>query len=97
MGIEFSYSLEPEANVVIINRKDLERTGLFEDLEYNIKKELKLYDDLEHAHHNWDEQDCFEKTYIKSKIYTEQSLQYHPYIRWWLNISNTTTKSKTSE
>lgn len=51
MEIEFPEPLEPEANWRIHNRADLERTGIFEDLEYKIKDELKIDDELEYYYH----------------------------------------------
>lgn len=67
MGIEFPKSLEPEANNVIENRFDLVRSGIFGDLEYIIKKDLKIDDEFEYYYHK-EELDPFDKTTIKSKI-----------------------------
>ena len=52
MDLDFPQSLEPEANIVITNKKDLTRSGIFGDLEYIIKKSLKIDDVLENYHNS---------------------------------------------
>jgi len=54
METKFPKSLEPEANNVIENRHDLERSGIFGDLEYQIKEELKIDDEFEHYYYTTD-------------------------------------------
>jgi len=45
--LEFPQILEPEADRILTNRKDLERTGIFEDIENNITRELGIEDEIE--------------------------------------------------
>lgn len=47
MELEFPQILEPEADRIITNRKDLERTGIFEDIEHNITREIGIEDEIE--------------------------------------------------
>lgn len=64
--------LEPDYNMVIENRNDLDRTGIFEDLEYSIKKALKIDDMIESAYHNWDDLNRWERIEVTSKINSEE-------------------------
>lgn len=79
MEIDFPQSLEQEANMVITNRKDLVRSGIFGDLEYELKGSLKIDDELEHAYHNWNDLDSYEKTEVHHRLLTHRDLKNHPY------------------
>lgn len=71
VGLRFpplNSDLEKDADIVITNRKDLERTGIFEDLEYELKKELRIDDELEYYYYTDDKLDSFDITRIKSLI-----------------------------
>jgi len=73
--IEFPKLLEPEKNMVIENRHDLIRSGIFEELEYRIKTELNIENEFEHYYHT-DELTPFDKTRIKLLIREKPK---HPY------------------
>jgi len=75
MEIEFPKSLETEANDVIENRYNLVRSGIFEEAEHRIKKELKIEDELEQFYYK-EELTPFDKTRIKMLIREQPN---HPY------------------
>jgi len=79
--IEFPKSLESETNLVIETLVDLERTGIFEVLDLEIKEGLKIQDELEDSYHNWDKLNNFEKNKINIKLKTDDKkyIKNHPY------------------
>jgi len=51
MQLPFPQKLEPEANTLIHTRNDLERSGILADVEYHIKRELRISDEIEEICH----------------------------------------------
>lgn len=79
LDLPFPSELESVSDEVITNRKDLERTGIFEALDLKIKESLGIEDELEKAYHNWDSLDILEKAHIKILINTKAVSKKHPY------------------
>jgi len=73
--------LKPEENYVIENLEDLKRIGVFEALDYIIKHEIKIEDDIEKWYFNYDKLDMLEKNRAHSMIIREKrrlkSYQYY--------------------
>ena len=76
MELEFPKVLELEADMVITNRKDLERTGIFEDIEYNIKRELGIDDELENYYHTTEKLTTTDIWHINNLLRENPNHQY---------------------
>ena len=76
MNIDFPQSLEPEANDVITNRKDLERSGIIAELEHKINKALRTDDEMESLYHSTEAFNALDKFHIQNLIRENPS---HPY------------------
>lgn len=76
MGIAFPPSLESEANDVIMNRNELERSGLIAEIEYKIKASLKVDDEIENLYYVTDELTPFDVMHAKTLIRENPD---HPY------------------
>jgi len=77
--LDFPQVLESVSNEFIHNRKDLERTGIFEALDLKIKESLGIEDEIEYAVHNWKKLEPLEKVHIKLLFETKAISKNHDY------------------
>ena len=76
MEIDFPPSLEPEADDVITNRNDLERSGIVAELEHKIKEALGIDDEMENLYHTTETYTPMETFHINNLIRENPN---HPY------------------
>ena len=76
MELVFPQELEPDANMVITNRNDLIRSGIFADLEYKIKEGLGIDDEFERYYHTDEKMDVIDIFHINNLIRENPA---HPY------------------
>ena len=76
MEIDFPQSLGPEADDVITNRNDLERSGIVAELEHKIKEALGIDDEMENLYHTTDKLTKIGRFHIQNLIRENPN---HPY------------------